>query len=82
MCQCVCLCLLKAEPGGRFAEPVAARYISELIVALQYLHRLNVVHRDIKPENLLLDKTGEPDFTFRGMFRAALCSAPTCKAEC
>eukprot|EP00903_Cladosiphon_okamuranus_P015401 g14225.t1 len=49
---------MKAQPGGRFSEPVAARYIFQLVRALRYLHGLNVIHRDIKPENLLLDKAG------------------------
>lgn len=49
---------MKAQPGGRFSEEVAARYIYQLVRALKYLHGLNVIHRDIKPENLLLDKAG------------------------
>lgn len=49
---------MKAQPGGRFTEDVASRYIYQLVRALQYLHGLNVIHRDIKPENLLLDKAG------------------------
>lgn len=50
---------MKAQPGGRFSEEVAARYIYQLVRALKYLHGLNVIHRDIKPENLLLDKAGK-----------------------
>lgn len=49
---------MKSQPGGRFTEDVASRYIFQLVRALQYLHGLNVIHRDIKPENLLLDKSG------------------------
>lgn len=50
---------MKSQPGGRFTEAVAALYIYQLVRALQYLHKLNVIHRDIKPENLLLDKAGK-----------------------
>lgn len=50
---------MKAQSGGCFTEPVAAKYIYQLVRALKYLHGLNVIHRDIKPENLLLDKAGK-----------------------
>ena len=33
-------------------------YCSEIICALEHLHRLDIVHLDVKPENILLTKTG------------------------
>lgn len=45
--------------AGRFSEPVAAKYISQLALALQHAHGKKVIHRDIKPENLLLGYHGE-----------------------
>lgn len=33
-------------------------YISEITVALEYLHGLNIIHRDLKPENILLSGSG------------------------
>ena len=41
-----------------FPEPVAARYIHSMAVALKYLHAKHVMHRDIKPENILIDVFG------------------------
>lgn len=38
----------------RFTERKAARFIAQVVSALQYLHRKNIIHRDIKPENILV----------------------------
>lgn len=39
---------------GSFDDEVTQFYASELVSALDYLHRLGIVHRDLKPENVLL----------------------------
>ncbi|KAK6207409.1 Calmodulin-dependent protein kinase cmk2 [Pestalotiopsis sp. IQ-011] len=45
---------------GKFTEKDASQTIKQVLTAVDYLHRNNVVHRDLKPENLLyLSK--EPD---------------------
>ena len=37
-----------------FEEDVAKFYTAELILAIEHLHKLNVIYRDLKPENILI----------------------------
>ncbi|EPQ59394.1 serine/threonine protein kinase [Gloeophyllum trabeum ATCC 11539] len=42
----------------RFSEERARFYVAELTLALEHLHKYDIVYRDLKPENILLDATG------------------------
>ena len=39
-------------------EDEAKFYISELILAIESIHKLDCIHRDIKPDNILIDSSG------------------------
>ena len=41
-----------------FTEQETKFFISNLILALEYIHSQRIIHRDIKPENLVLDSKG------------------------
>ena len=41
--------------NGRMSEPVARRFFQQIMSAIEYSHKLNIVHQDLKPENVLLD---------------------------
>ncbi|KAF8204937.1 Pkinase-domain-containing protein [Pholiota molesta] len=47
-------------------------YIAELILALEHLHKYNIVYRDLKPENILLDATGHVALCDFGLSKADL----------
>eukprot|EP01119_Soliformovum_irregulare_P009135 TRINITY_DN2228_c0_g1_i1.p1 TRINITY_DN2228_c0_g1~~TRINITY_DN2228_c0_g1_i1.p1 ORF type:complete len:451 (+),score=96.83 TRINITY_DN2228_c0_g1_i1:22-1353(+) len=46
-----------------FSEDQAQFYLAEVILAIEYLHSLDIIHRDIKPENILLDGHGHVSLT-------------------
>ena len=59
----------------RFPEQVAKLYAAEVAIALNYLHRLDIIYRDLKLENILLNTDGHikiADFGF-----AKRCSTST-----
>lgn len=44
----------KIELLQTFSEAEAANYMSQILMAVSYLHSMNIIHRDIKPENIVL----------------------------
>lgn len=45
----------RIEKTTKFTEAVAAKYISQILMAISYLHSNNIIHRDIKPENVVFE---------------------------
>ena len=44
-----------------FDEPSAAKIITQIISAIKYLHKNEVIHMDLKPENILFIKRKDMD---------------------
>ena len=74
--------LLRQE--NLFPNDVALFYITEIVLALEYLHQQRIVYRDLKPENLLIASDGHlkiTDFGFAKQIGLAdrtftLCGTP------
>mmetsp|Transcript_6524 Transcript_6524/g.7942 ORF Transcript_6524/g.7942 Transcript_6524/m.7942 type:complete len:320 (+) Transcript_6524:853-1812(+) len=53
----------------KFSDSMVRFYSAEIALALEYLHRHNIIYRDIKPENVLLDGNGHIRITDFGLSR-------------
>ena len=53
--------LLRRE--NLFPNDVALFYITEIVLALEYLHQYKIAYRDLKPENLLVAADGHIKIT-------------------
>ena len=67
---------------GRFSVSMTRFYIASIVLAIQYLHAMDIVYRDLKPENLLLDERGYLKITDFGFAKVVpdrtwtLCGTP------
>ena len=53
----------------RFTEDMIKFYAAEIYIALQYLHKKNIIYRDLKPENIILDEEGHVKLIDFGLAR-------------
>ena len=51
----------------RFSEERARLYLAEIIIALEDLHRRDIIFRDLKPDNVVLDANGHCKLTDFGL---------------
>ncbi len=71
--------LLKISQLG---EDVARFYISELVLAIEYLHKKNIIYRDLKPENLLIDVYGHLKLADFGLSKDGIADDELTKSFC
>ncbi|XP_045066327.1 serine/threonine-protein kinase greatwall-like isoform X2 [Coregonus clupeaformis] len=57
---------------GYFDEDMSVKYISEVALALDYLHRHGIIHRDLKPDNMLVSNEGHIKLTDFGLSKVKL----------
>lgn len=57
---------------GRFTEARSRFYTAEIILAISYVHSLDIVYRDLKPENVLIDAMGHIRLTDFGLSKEGI----------
>jgi protein kinase A len=66
----------------KFKEETSRFYASQVVLALEYIHKMDLIYRDLKPENILIDKNGYikiTDFGFCKLIKDrtyTLCGTP------
>ena len=58
----------------KFSETRCRLYTAEITLALDALHKANIVYRDLKPENILLDAVGHIRLTDFGLAKSGVTS--------
>ena len=43
---------------GNFTEDIARLYAAEITIALDFLHKQDIIYRDVKPDNVVFDENG------------------------
>lgn len=51
----------------RFNEDRAKLYLAEIILALEDLHKKDIIYRDLKPDNIVFDEEGHALLTDFGL---------------
>jgi serine/threonine protein kinase len=57
---------------GLFPETRTRFYAAEIILAISYVHSLDIIYRDLKPENVLLDASGHIRLTDFGLSKEGI----------
>jgi serine/threonine protein kinase len=66
----------------RFPEPKAKFYLCEVLLALEDLHKRDIIFRDLKPDNVVLDNEGHIKLTDFGLSKEGVFDSKSAKSFC
>lgn len=55
------------QKDRRFNEDRARYYLAEILLALEELHKRDIIYRDLKPDNIVFNKEGHALLTDFGL---------------
>jgi len=65
-----------------FDEAEARFFIAEVVLAMEYIHALNIIYRDLKPENILIDRDGHAKLADFGLAKEGVGDKQNAKSFC
>lgn len=66
----------------RFNEYKARIYICEVLLAIEELHKNDIIYRDLKPDNIVLDEKGHALLTDFGLSKQGISYSNMTKSFC
>eukprot|EP00826_Nyctotherus_ovalis_P017326 TRINITY_DN15098_c0_g7_i1.p4 TRINITY_DN15098_c0_g7~~TRINITY_DN15098_c0_g7_i1.p4 ORF type:complete len:177 (-),score=56.65 TRINITY_DN15098_c0_g7_i1:445-975(-) len=60
------------EREGRLCENVTRIYLAEVLLALEELHKREIIYRDLKPDNVVMDAEGHAVLTDFGLSKEGI----------
>jgi len=66
----------------RFSEGRARIYVAEILLALEHLHKFNIIYRDLKPDNVVLDYDGHARLTDFGLSKEGIDDNSSARSFC
>jgi len=66
----------------RFKEDRARMYLSEILLALEDLHKRDIIYRDLKPDNIVFDSQGHALVTDFGLSKEGIKNDSAAKSFC
>ena len=66
----------------RISEDRARIYLAEVLIALEHLHKRDIIYRDLKPDNVVIDEDGHAMLTDFGLSKEGVYDNLSAKSFC